>query len=306
MRFTRILLSCMLLFIACAHLKQARQSYQNRDYQKAIALCRTAIARDSSDTDAWLLLSRIYLDTDSADQSLIILSDQRQYYDLSPKQKSQMVDQYLIHSEKAESPEQSISLLMRAEQADSMHVDLLDTLAALFEGQKKYEQAKIRYNRLIYAAEDPLPYMSRVNAIENRQAFAASEFEKGMAALKSGNKQKAEKHLQKAALTNPGFSRAVYKYGMLAGKRLYRIGSQEALDEAIPALRNAVEAKPRDIEARYLLARACERKGQSCLGEAIRHYQILGTLARKGKYNRISQRKINLLKKRKAFWENGK
>ncbi|MBN2105195.1 tetratricopeptide repeat protein [bacterium] len=305
MRIKIIPLYPILFLIACAHLKEARQFYNNREYEKAISLCRKAIDKDTTDIEARLFMSRIYLAMDSTDQSLDILSRFHASDNLSRLQKKQMIRQYLVHSRKTRNTDRSTALLIQAEQLDSMHVNLLDTLAALFYNQGKFEEAKIRYNRLIDISRDPLPYMSRINAIENRQTFTIDEFEKGMEALKAGKRRKAEEHLKKAAETNPHFADAVYEYGMLAGKRLYKEGTQETLDKAVSVLRQAVKMKPRDIEVHYLLAKVCDRKGQGTLEEAINHYQKVIRLASDGKYVKNCQKRIRVLKKRKAFWEKG-
>jgi len=306
MRIKIIAIVPVFILIACAHLKKARQSYHHQDYQKALSLCKTAIAEDSTDIEAQLLLSRIYMALDLSGQSLEILSGLMKSEDLSRKQKSLIIDQMLIHIKGNEGSKQSISLLTQAEQLDSMHIKLLDTLAGLFDEQREYKKAKIRYYRLIDLSKDPLPYISRVNAIEHRLTFAADEFEKGMKALHAGNMQKAEEHLKKSAQTNPHFIPAVYEYGMLAGDRLYRTGSQQALNEAIDVLRQAVKVKSCDVKAHYLLAKVCERKGHRHLQEAIDHYHKVILLARNSQYAENSQKRIGILEKRKSFWEKGK
>jgi len=305
MRFKITIVFCISLLIACAHLKEAETASKNRDYEKAIQLCRTAIQQDSGDVQAWLILSEVYIHMDSMKQSLNILSN-LPLKNQSRKVKNRIIGQYWMHAEKAVRPEKTIEYLLLAEQTDSMHIATVDTLAFLFDKSGQYNEAKRRYNRLIDIAKNPLSYMNRVNAIENRQAFATDEYEKGMKALRAGRKKPAEEHLGKAARTDPWFTDAVYRYGMLAGSRLYKEGHQEALEEAILLLNKAVKVKPEDLEAHYLLAKVCERKGQSSLGMAIHHYQRVIQLAPKSQYAKTAKTKIKKLKKRKAFWEKGK
>ncbi|MBN1780522.1 tetratricopeptide repeat protein [bacterium] len=299
--------SCILLIlISCSHLKEADRAYQDRDFDRTIALCRTAVVKDSMDTDAWLLLHNAWLHTDSVRLSLQKMSCFRSISSFSPGQSHDITDLYLKHADRAGSVEKSISLLMEAEQFDSSNIQLLDTLSVLLSGQGRYSESKIRLDRLIDLARDPLPYMNRLNAIENRQSYAKSEYEKGLKAMKTGKTREAEEHLKKAALTDPHFAEAVYEYGMLAGARLYKAGDQESLQESVQVLRNAVRVMPDDIEAHYLLAKSCERKGQSALGEAIEHYQTVIDIAPGCRYAKTCKKKIQTLEKRKAFWEKGK
>ena len=58
----RLLFIFIPFIFACAHLKEARQAYNQSDYQRTIRLCRTYVERDSTDADAWLLLSQTYLE----------------------------------------------------------------------------------------------------------------------------------------------------------------------------------------------------------------------------------------------------
>lgn len=303
----RLLLLLFILFMfACAHLKDARQAYNQKDYQRTIRLCRAHIKQDSTDADALLLLSRTYLNLDSADQSLHILFRVKTLENRSKQQNTALSDQLRRHASKTNNRSEAIALLMEAESADSLNRSVLDTLATLLISQNEFQKAKERLYRLADLSQDPLSCLNRINLIENRQAFAVSEYEQGMAALKSGHKEKAENHLKKAADADPGFSEAVFQYGLLAGNRLYRKGSQDALSEAIGILRAAVHVRPDNIEAVFLLAKTLERKGQDTLGDAIEYYGRALKLAPNGKYARTCRNKIEKLEKRKAFWEKGK
>lgn len=294
---------CLLILLGCAHLKEARKCYSNKEYEKTIRLCKTAIMEDSTDIDARLLLTQTYLIMDSTDQGMILIDNIISECQESSVHQSK-ITRFLFNlgNQAIENGknEKAIHFYRSAEMCSPHRIDIVQQLAGLLYKLGRLEEAKPKYEKTLEYAKDPTPIIIKLNDIENRVQFAKAEYLEGLQALQRNNILKANEHFTKVSKTYSGYEDVSYLMNLTKGKLQYKDGDAK---NAIRSLKKAIREKPHESDPHFWLARAYKMEKPDKLNRVIKEYQRAYNLAPKGSCAKECQQKIKELKKRKKILE---
>ena len=252
-----------ILFIRCAHLKEARTAYQEKDYKKAAQLLEEAVASDSTDVEAYLLLSRSYTGLKSTEKALKAIeralelkTGSRKIIEEHSRVRILMGDHFLSQRKLQRAQIQ----YRAAEPYDSTRYELVIRIADLYLRMALLEKAAIRYNRLLSFFPDSANARTRLSEIQQRTQKAAALYEKGLKAFNQKNLTTAKSHLTRALKEKADFNDAEYYMYITEGRLLFKKGSRNALWDAIELFGNAKSLRENSAEPNYWLAKAYEKK----------------------------------------------
>ena len=303
------LLVASMCIIHCAHLKEAQDAYKKEDYASAIRLCKQAIAADSTDTQAFRLLSKCYLAFDSLKAALGMIERAHQ---LQPESAAIIREKCRIHLASGNqflSRQNHVAALSHFRSAEKLCPDnttaVLGAANVYFE-IGRLEEAQSRYQKSHRALEDTAFVRKRLVDIEERTRKAQVLYQQGRDALDRNRLKTAKNRFEKAVEEKADFPDAQYHLSMTEGKLLYRQGSKSAMWDAVEVFGKAASIRPDSAEPHFWLAQAYEKKDRDEFTNAIDEYQTALTLEPDGPRADTCKKKIADLKKRKEkldkFW----
>jgi tetratricopeptide (TPR) repeat protein len=292
-----------ILLNSCAHLKEARLAYQEKKYDRAVHLLKEAIAADSTDADAYLLLSKTYSGMHSPDSALRYIEkamafhpDSKKIIDEYSSIRIQMGDRFLSQGKK----QRALIQYRSAEPLDSTRYALIIRIADLYHDLALLEKAEVRYNRLLKLYPDSARARIQLLEIRQRTERAVTLYTKGMSAFHQEKLIPAKSYFSDALKEKADLDDAKYYLFITDGRLLYKKGSMNALWDAIEAFGNALSIRENSAESQYWLAKAYEKKDSRDFTNTIQHYETALQLEPNGPFSEESAQKLQELKKRKA------
>ena len=303
---TFILILALIVF--CAHLKNARNAYEAKDYRQVITLCREAITSDSTDADAYLLMGRSYRALDSLDQALTAIKSAYQLQPESPETIAELTRTYIAlgdHALSGDRKRQAIEYFNATESLNPSHPTALLRLADLHFDQGDLDMARSKYEKLVSIAPDS-SVSARLAEIEDRTQKASSFYDKGLAALKKNRLKTAKSMFDKAVKLKADFIDARYYLLIAEGRLQYKKATKKSYWDAIDAFGRAAAIKSDAAEPHFHLAQAYEKKDPDEFVNAIDEYETVLRLEPDGPFSGVSRKKVKELKARKEkmdkFW----
>ena len=292
----------------CVHLKNARNAYEAKDYGQVIALCREAIASDSTDVEAYLLMGKSYRALDSLDQALMTIKSAYQLQPESPEAIAELTRTYISlgdHALSGDRKRQALEYFNAAESLNPNQPTALIRLADLHFGQGDLDMARSKYEKFISLAPDSSVSV-RLGEIEDRTRKASSFYDKGLAALKRNRLKTARSMFDKAVKLKADFDDARYHLLIAEGRLQYKKATKKSYWDAIDAFGRAAALKSDAAEPHFRLAQAYEKKNPDEFTNAIDEYETALRLEPNGPFSGVCRKKAKELKKRKEkldkFW----
>jgi len=308
-QFLSLLLLLTILTFHCTHLKNAHQAYEENNYRQVITLCRQAIASDSTDTEAYLLLTKSYHALDSLELALKVIQKTRQLASESPEILSEIVQIHIDLGDRALSQENSRKALSHYDAAESLcpnDTTVLQRMADLHYKEGRLDRAIRKYEELMKVKADSTTASKSISQIKERTEKAESLHLRGMTALKRNKLRTAKSLFSKALKEKPDFTDVRYQLYMTEGHLLFNEGSKNALWDAIAAFGMAGNLHSEAAEPHFRMAQAYEKKNPEEFVNAIDEYETALQLEPEGPHANACKKKIKELKTRKEkldkFW----
>lgn len=263
---------CLIFLTACGHLKEARRAYESADYARTLSLCLQAIASDSADADAFLLLGKTYIRMDSSAQAEAALLQARKLDPESHSPIRNLAELYQalgMQSLRSKTYKDAVYYLKKAEEMVPLNGSAMESLADAYKGLSWMNQAESAYQSALGKGQDTASVGPKLTIVRQRISQGKEDFEKGLKALKDNRINSAYSHLKKSYQANSGPEDIKYHYYMVHGRVLYRKGSVSALWEAIEAFGNAAMIRPDSAEPHYYMALAYHKKDNHEFTHAI-------------------------------------
>lgn len=307
--FLFLLMLLTSLTFRCAHLKNAQQAYEENNYRRAITLCRQAIESDSTDIQAYLLLTKSYHALDSLELALEVIQKARQLASESPEILSEIVQIHIDLGDKALSQENSRKALSHYDAAERFRPNdttVLQRIANLHYKEGRLDKARKKYEELIKFNADSTTVSTSLSQIKARAKEAESLHLQGLTALKKSKLRTAKSLFSKALEVKPDNTDTRYHLYMTEGRLLFKEGSNSALWDAIASFGMAGTLHSEAAEPHFRMAQAYEKKNPEEFVNAIDEYEIALRLEPEGPHANACKKKIKELKTRKQkldkFW----
>ena len=293
--------------LQCVHLKEASTQFDQGQYTESIQLCKAAIAADSTDSQAYLLLSKNYVKVDSLTPATQAAESAFKY---APENNS--VIRHLSHlyvtlgqqAAKEKNYRHAIEFLRNAKKIAPQDSATVQALADYYYDRGQLDRAKTEYKSLKSIVHNQKPVDDKLQTIENRTQKADAAVQKGIAAINRKHYKTAQTELKKALKNKPDNQEAKYQLHMAEGHALYKKGSKSAMWEAIEAFGLAMAIKDTLAEPHYWLAKAYERKDDREFTNAIDEYTKVLELDPNGPHAKEARTKLKKLKALKTKLDN--
>lgn len=263
---------CLVFLTACGHLKEARMAYESADYDRTLSLCLQAIASDSTDADAFLLLGKTYIRMDSSAPAEAALLRARKLDPGSRSPVRNLAELYQtlgMQSLRSEMYKDAVYYLEKAEERVPLDGPATESLADAYKGLSWMNKAVSAYQSALGKGQDTASVGPKLKIVRERIIQGKEDFEKGLKALKDNRINSAYSHLKKSYQADSGPEDVRYHYYMVHGRILYRKGSVGALWEAIEAFGHASMIRPDSAEPHYYMALAYHKKDNHEFTHAI-------------------------------------
>jgi tetratricopeptide (TPR) repeat protein len=308
---------CLLFVIAmflinCAGLKKASEFYQNKNYELAIKECRQAVARDSLNAEAYLIMGKSYRALGKKDSALASLEKASQiqpYSDITVAAKNELVAIKLEMGNKFLAEKrynQAISTYQEIIALDSTNFDAYFKLGDCYEQNGLLDKAKFYYQKADQIGTKNQSLNNKIQVVDSLSQVAETYFQKGYKYYIANNNKAAVKYLKLALNAKADHQDASYYFHIAQGKIFYRKASKSACWDAIEHYGKAMMIRPESAEPHFLMAQAYERKDHNEFTNAIEEYSLALEKEPNGPYAAKSKQKINELKalrdKLKKFW----
>lgn len=298
----------IILHSVCTHLMEARKSYDSEDFQTTIALCKQAVAQDSTDAAAWLLLAKSYRAVDSLETALIMLKKSEKYgadpAKLTPEKFRLYLETGLTFLSNS-NVRMALTWLKSAEGLYPENEEVLLQLAEIYHDLGRLDEAKARYDK-ISSLGNPALVSENLEEIARRTTESQALTDQAISAYRKRHYITAKTKLEQALELKPDNDDARYYLNMAAGHILFKKGSQSDLWDAIEAFGKATAIKGDIAEPHYWLARAYEKKDDDEFVNAIDEYRIALELDPESDLAGSIRKKIEELTQRKEkldrFW----
>jgi tetratricopeptide (TPR) repeat protein len=306
-----IFLTCFAA-LSCAGMKKANELYRNKNYESSIEECKKAIAQDSLNAEAYLILGKSYQALNKLDEAVAALVTVTQ---LQPHTKYHAeAKQKLIHIKleiannflEQEQYNRAISGYQEIIVLDSTNFDAYCKLGKCYEKNGLLDKARSYYERASKFKSDDQVTFARIGMIDSLNQIAEVHFQKGKIFYDQNKEQSARKYLKLALENKPDHKDAAYYFHMTEGKILYRKGNKSACWDAISHYGKAMMLRPESSEPHFHMAQAYEKKDRNEFDNAIDEYQIALKKEPTGSFAGASKKKIKELTTRrdqlKKFW----
>jgi len=307
-RLFPVAIAFFMITIQCANLKDARKAYDEQNHTRVIQLCRQAIASDSADVDAYLLLSRSYRRVDSLDMALNTVQTAYRLDARSPEILDVYIGTLVDLGQRAASEDKHRDAMTYFESAESLspqNPDVLRPMADLYFLQGELGKAEEMYEKLTTIVSDST-VTQRLAEIETRSQDATALFEKGLKAYKNGRFKTSKSFCSKALKIKVDHIDARYILLMADGRLHVKRATKKSYWDAIDAFGKAAGLRSDAAEPHFRMAQAYEKKDPDEFVNAIDAYEMALKLEPDGSIADICKKKIKELKTRKEkldkFW----
>jgi tetratricopeptide (TPR) repeat protein len=302
----------VLVLLSCAGLKKASEFYQNEDYELAIKECQEAIAQDSLNAKAYLIMGKSFKalgEKDDAMASLEKASQVQPYSDVTVSAKNEIVTIKLENASEfldQKRYNQAISTYFEIIELDSTNFDAYYKLGDSYNQNGLLDKAKFYYQKANQIRMQNQPLTNKIQVVDSLSQVAEANFQKGYKYYIANNNKLAVKYVKLALEAKADHQDAKYYLHIAQGKILYRKGSKSACWDAIEQYGKAMMIRPESAEPHFFLAQAYERKDRNEFTNAIEEYSVALEKEPNGPYAAKSKQKVNELKalrdKLKKFW----
>lgn len=300
------------VLMSCAGMKKASQFYQNKDYELAITECQTAIAQDSLNAEAYLIMGKSYKALAKKDEALASLEKAFQvepYSDVTASAKKEFVIIKLEMANKfldEKRYNQAISAYQQIVELDSTNFDAYYKLGDCYKQNVLLEKAKFYYQKADQIGIQNQSLNNKIELVDSLSQVAETYFQKGYKYYIANNNKAAVKYLKLALDAQADHKDARYYFHIARGKIFYRTASQSGCWDAIEEYGKAMMIRTESAEPHFLMAQAYERKDHNEFTNAIEEYSIALEKEPNGPYAAKSKQKVRELKalrdKLKKFW----
>ena len=304
-----IFLLGFILISRCVHLNEAKKAYDAEDYSTTVTLCKQAIAKDSTDTAAYILLAKSYRALDSLDAALKMVKNAEKFGALIQEVIREKCLIYLDMGNKYLSDDNVRMALQNYKSVESLcpeNIKALLRIADIYHDLGRLDDARNRYEKITFLQSDSSLVSDKLEDIVNRTNESAVLVEQGVTAYQKKHYITAKTKLEEALRLKSDDKNAQYHLHMAEGHILFKKGSQANLWDAIEAFGKATVIQNDIAEPHYWLARSYEKKDDDEFVNAIDEYEIALKLDPQGARAKSIQKKIIELKKRKErldkFW----
>lgn len=309
-RWKTLLLFISLLLIArCVQLNEARKAYDSKDYRTTIALCKQAVAEDSTDSAALLLLAKSYRSLDSLDIALG-MAEKSEKYAADPE--DAILEKCRIYLEMGDgyaagnNLRTALDRYRSAERLCPENVEAVLRVAETYHELNRLDDARIRYEKISVLLADPSLVADKLEEILRRTDDSRKLAEEGIAAYRKQHYITARTKLNEALQLKMDDDEAQYYLHMANGHIYFKKGSRSDLWDAIESFGKATAVRNDVAEPHYWLARAYEKKDDDEFVNAIDEYETALRLdPRSAMVEEIQERLVELKKRKErldAFW----
>ena len=303
-----ILILFIITIFGCAHLNNARKAYESKDYKQVIALCRKTIASDSTNVEAWVLLTQSYLATDSLSLALTIIKKAYQLNPASPDIVPVYTSTLIGLGDQAYDDKKfrdAMAYFEAAESLDSTHAIVLDRIGNLHFENGDFDKARIKFEKRLTLSPDST-VSARLAEIGEKTQDAESLYQKGLSAYKRGQLKTARNYFDKALKVKSDHTDARYHLLMADGRLYYKKATKKSCWDAVDAFGKAATLRSDEAEPYFRMAQAYERKDPDEFVNAIDAYESALARDPQGSYSAECRKRIKALKARKEkmdkFW----
>ncbi len=301
MKFLKYFGIFLLIFIACTPLKQANTLYESGDYRQTISICKTALLKDSTNTDAMKLIADSYMKLKNLDSSYVFYKDILSYLPDDAVSKEKVAR---ILAVKGDSLYQKNDYYKAIEQyKDALSYDpnstlIIKKIAESYLQAGRHEDAKSWYEKIINSA-DSVNIAVKLNSLEQSKDKASEHLHSGIAFKKKKQYRNAMKEIDKALELKPDYKEAKYQKYMVTALPLYRKGDKNGLWDAIVAFGYASALFPERAEPHYYMGMSYNKKDRDEYDNAISEFELVLKTEPEGEFAQEAKGKISELKKRK-------
>lgn len=305
-----LLISISLL--SCAGLKKANEFYQNKEYELAIKECQKAIAQDSLNAEAYLILGKSYNALGKKDEAMNVFI---KAYQIKPHSsvtasakneiimiKIEMADKFL----KEKRYNQAITVYQEIIEFDSTQFIAYQKLGECYEQNGLLDRAKFYYQKADQIGAPNSLMTGKLQKLDSLNQVAEADFQKGYKYYIANSNKSAVKYLKRALEAKADHKAAKYYFHIAQGKIFYRKGSKSACWDAIEHFGKAMMIRPESAEPHFFMAQAYEKKDRKEYDNAIEEYTIALKKEPNGPYAAKSKQKVKELKtqkeKMRKFW----
>ncbi|MCU0645864.1 MAG: tetratricopeptide repeat protein [bacterium] len=306
-----IFLTCVAA-LSCAGMKKANELYRNKNYESSIEQCKKAIAQDSLNTEAYLILGKSYRALDRLDDAVAAFTTvyrSHPHTKFHTEAKQELIQIKLDSANNFLEQQQynrAISGYQEIIDMDSTNFDACYQLGKCYEKNGLLDKARLYYAQASQIKSDDQVAFARIGMIDSLNLIAEVSFQKGKNFYDQNKEQSARKYLKLALENKPDHKDAAYYFHMTEGKILYRKGSKSACWDAITHYGKAMMLRPESAEPHFHMAQAYEKKDRNEFDNAIDEYQIALNKEPFGSFAGPSKKKIKELTTRrdqlKKFW----
>ncbi len=307
-----ILVGLIVIFFSCAGNKRLYESYQRSEYETAIAACQQAIARDSTNGEAYWIMGKCYraLGQDevasSAFTKAMAVSANPKFTILA---KQELIAIKLDEAQRLlgeKSYSSAIAHYLQVLELDSTNVDAYRHLGECYEQNGFLDRAKYYYEQANRFSSEKAIIMEKILAIDSLSLVADRYFQQGKKHYNAKNDVAAVKNFKQALAAKADHRDAKYYFHIAQGNIFYRRGRLSDCWDAIEHYGKAMSIRPESAEPHFLMAQAYERKDRNEFHNAIEEYRLALDLEPNGPYSAKCKTKIKELTERwekmKKFW----
>ncbi|MFO7891150.1 MAG: hypothetical protein R6V04_12540 [bacterium] len=296
-----------LIIISCGHLKEAKNSYKNHNYDRTITLCKKALETDSSNVDAMILMGKCYQQKNSLEKALQITQKAYQLSSASRKIAAQLVnihnaigDENLKDNKYAALNHYQTAIEIRPEDKN-----IQKKLASTYYAVGELKKAKHYYLK-IQNQKNESSISNMIAKIDKRIEKSQTLYKKGVIQYTKSKLNNALYFFNQASKQYPGSDDIQYYLLMTRARLLYEKGSVSELWDAIELFGKASVLKNKQGEPWYWMGLAYHKKDKNeftnaidCLTKALK-LELNADLREKckEKLQEIKRRK----KKMDEFW----
>lgn len=307
-----LIIGISLLIVSCTGMKKANEFYTNQNYDLAIKECKRAIAQDSLNAEAHLILGKSYLAQKNLGGAIASFTTA---YHIQPASKitedarSELMNARLMKGDKLIADANHIGAV--AEFAEVLKLDSTNCrayfkLGNLYEEKRYLDRAKENYVKAARYTQDSVTVAKKLEFVDSLVAISDTNFEKALKFYKTGKNNSAIKYLNRAIQDKQDHKQAKYYSHMARGKIFYRKGSKTDCWNAIEEFGLAMTLMPKSAEPNFFMAKAYEKKDREEFDNAILQYQKALDKDPEGPFARASKKKVKDLTTRrnklKEFW----
>jgi len=303
----------LITLLHCAHLENARKAYSEQNYRETIALCLTAIAADSTDAEAYLLLGKSQMALNDLRKAETSLETALELSPGSSRIRQALSELYMRRADRYHADNdmpRAILQLQKAEKLDPDNPSLILRIADLCFNEGRLDMAKDRYTRLIALKTGTDHAARQLQKIEEKTREADRLTREAVTAIQNDHLVTARTRLMRALAVKSDHQTARYHLLLVEGRLLYQKGSEDALWEALELYGKAMIINPDAAEPHFRMAEAYEKKKEYEFVNAIDEYRLALDKDPDGPFADRCRQRIQALTAKKnrldKFWNEGR